>query len=139
MHAFRALALAASVLGLVNDTSAAPRRDRTESGACSIHKTPAAQQERKYFILFTRPHSGADLLCKLLNRHPEITCAGEPFNPSTQPTPHQTADRLGWTVAEQRAVAGGDAVAESTAAGKRSKDTVKAGEKLIEAIELVRS
>ena len=105
MNALRAIAMAASVLGtLVNDTSAAPRRDRTESGACSIHsKTPAAQPERKYFILFTRPHSGADLLCKLLNRHPEITCAGEPFNPSTQPTPHQTADRLGWTVAEQRA------------------------------------
>lgn len=99
----RALALAAAAASLVNDTSAAPRRDRTESGACSIHKTPAAQPERKYFILFTRPHSGADLLCKLLNRHPEITCAGEPFNPSTQPTPHQTADRLGWSVAEQRA------------------------------------
>ena len=102
MHATRTLIVAASVLGLVNDTSAAPRRDRTESGVCTVHKTIAAQPDRKYFILFTRPHSGADLLCKLLNRHPEITCAGEPFNPSTQPTPHQTADRLGWTVPEIR-------------------------------------
>ena len=56
------------------------------------------RHDRRYFVVFTRPHSGADFLCKLLNRHPEITCAGELFNPA-----HGSTERLGFTVEQQRA------------------------------------
>ena len=79
---------------LPNDTEAL-RRDTAQ---CPLKPSAPNRHERKYFVVFTRPHSGADLLCKLLNRHPEISCAGELFNPT-----HASADRLGLTVEQQRA------------------------------------
>ena len=79
---------------LPNDTEAL-RRDTAQ---CPLKPSAPNRHERKYFVVLTQPHSGADLLCKLLNRHPEISCAGELFNPT-----HASADRLGLTVEQQRA------------------------------------
>ena len=80
-------------------------KDQRESSAqCPLSsggahlRSARSRHDRRYFVVFTRPHSGADLLCKLLNRHPEITCAGELFNPT-----HATSERLGFTVERQRA------------------------------------
>ena len=85
---------------LPNDTEAL----RRETAQCPLSTAGAHlrsahnRHDRRYFVVFTRPHSGADFLCKLLNRHPEITCAGELFNPD-----HQSTERLGFTVEQQRA------------------------------------
>ena len=88
---------------LTNDTEAL-RNQRESSAQCPLSsggahlRSARSRHDRRYFVVFTRPHSGADLLCKLLNRHPEITCAGELFNPT-----HATSERLGFTVERQRA------------------------------------
>ena len=56
------------------------------------------RHDRRYFVVFTRPHSGADFLCKLLNRHPEITCAGELSNPNPNHNPNQSRSVLPCTL-----------------------------------------
>ena len=79
---------------LLPNESAASRRETAE---CPLKPGLPNREEQRYFVLFTRPHSGADFLCKLLNRHPEITCAGELFNPA-----HQGVERQGFTAEQQR-------------------------------------
>ena len=94
--------LALAVL-LPNDTEAL-RNQRESTAQCPLStggahlRSAHNRHDRRYFVVFTRPHSGADFLCKLLNRHPEITCAGELFNPA-----HGSTERLGFTVEQQRA------------------------------------
>ena len=89
---------------LLPNKTEALRNQRESSAQCPLSSGGAHLQsarnrhDRRYFVVFTRPHSGADLLCKLLNRHPEITCAGELFNPT-----HAASERLGFTVEQQRA------------------------------------
>jgi hypothetical protein len=88
---------------LPNDTEAL-RNQRESTAQCPLStggahlRSAHNRHDRRYFVVFTRPHSGADFLCKLLNRHPEITCAGELFNPA-----HGSTERLGFTVEQQRA------------------------------------
>jgi LPS sulfotransferase NodH len=43
----------------------------------SLLKTP--QEPKRKFVLFFRPRAGSNLLCNLLNSHPEVFCDGEIF------------------------------------------------------------
>ena len=90
--------LALAVL-LPNDTEAL-RNQRESTAQCPLStggahlRSAHNRHDRRYFVVFTRPHSGADFLCKLLNRHPEITCAGELSNPNPNHNPNQSRSEL---------------------------------------------
>jgi len=83
---------------LPNDTEAL-RNQRESTAQCPLStggahlRSAHNRHDRRYFVVFTRPHSGADFLCKLLNRHPEITCAGELFNPAHGSTERRPVKR----------------------------------------------
>lgn len=49
--------------------------------------TLRTSRQQSYYVIFTQQHSGAGELCRLLNRHPELSCSGEVFHPH-----HKEAD-----------------------------------------------
>ena len=46
-----------------------------EVGTCDLVK------DKVLFVMFSTPLAGADSFCRLLNRHPEVSCGGDLFGP----------------------------------------------------------